>query len=136
MDNKLFNVNGRDKKRLLEAIKLLLADEYGNEGKVTGWSFHEEKGFIMYWHCESDISKFPIPLSADSICEIVWEWLKTPEANSVKLFQWEEDIDTDGSTYKGWRVYTEDWGHIKKNEHTIDHYTIGAIKPCYCWYGK
>ncbi len=138
MDNKIFDVNGRSKNQLIETLKLLLLDEYEKYRKVDGWSFSKEKGFILYWHCKEGgkANKFPVPLSPEALGEIIWEWLQTPEARSVELGDWEGDIDTDGSTERGFRVYTESWGHIKESEHTIDHYTLGAVKSVYCWYGK
>lgn len=37
----------------------------------------------------------------------------------------------------GWRLYVDKWGHVEEeNGMTIDHYSIAAFKPAYCWYGK
>ena len=42
-----------------------------------------------------------------------------------------KDVDIDGSTSKGWRVFVEDWGHVD-NHHTA----ICCISPSYLWHGK
>ncbi len=67
----------------------------------------------------------------------LWEWLQTTK-EEFELDKWEDNIeDSDVSTSKGFRVYTEDWGHICDDSGmTINHYTKFALKPIYTWYGK
>lgn len=50
IDNKVFNVNGRTKKQLELAIKLLLLDEYDKNNNVNGWYFREDKGLVLTWY--------------------------------------------------------------------------------------
>jgi len=72
-----------------------------------------------------------MPLSIDTACEIVYQWLKSDEAKTITLTGWDENADHDGSNALGWRVYVEDWGHIGS-----DWGAYCAIKPAYMWYGK
>jgi hypothetical protein len=140
MDNKIFNVNGRSKDQLEQTLKLALLDEYGKVQTVKGYVFYPEKGFVLLWHVDPNKPNekaFPVPLSYDMVANVVWDWLKTDEAESVPLGDWEDDCDHDGDNDKGFRVYTESWGHVhEKGEYTINHYSIVAIKSVYCWYGK
>lgn len=79
--------------------------------------------------------KITIPINLLVIS--IWEWLKTININEFELCDWEGNIDHDGFNEKGFRVYVENWGHIKNEDDiTIDHYTSFAVKPIYCWYGK
>ena len=141
MDNKIFDVNGRSKEQLEMTLKLALTDEYGKQSKAKGWMFAPKKGFVLLWHVDTkkpEEKLFPEPLSYDMLSHIIWDWLKTDEALSVPLGEWEEDADHDGSNDKGFRVYTDSWGHVNTDggDYTINHYSIVAIKPVYCWYGK
>lgn len=135
MDNKLFDVNGRTPEQLENTLKLLLDNEYGETRKVEGWLFDKEKGFVLYWHTEKRGHKFPVPIGYKALAQIVYEWLQSEEAGTVTLGEWEDDCDHDGSNELGFRVYLDEWGHINING-SLDHYTLGAIKPVYCWYGK
>lgn len=129
MDNRIFNVNGVTKEQLLATLKLALLNEYG-EVKVASCTVDPDKGLVLDWHSDSP-SKFPIKLKPDSICEIVWEWLQTDEARKTNLTGWDVNADHDGSNEWGFRVYCDDWGRVDGYG-----YSIVAIKPVYCWYGK
>lgn len=140
MDNRIFNVNGSGKKKLLLALSLLMDD--WAIATISHFSISKEKGFILHsWKTENtrpflNLMGDPQPLDLPDLVDVLDKWLKSPEALETKMEGWDEDIDCDGSTELGWRVYVEDWGHIKNSEHTIDHSTIAAIKPVYLWYGK
>lgn len=148
MDNKLFNINGRTKQQLVRAIDCFLFDEYGSYHSVKGWSYRKDKGFVLHSYLRendknSEVKPFtnrigiPTSINKDELVDLLWEWLSSEEASEVVLGDWEEDLDHDGSNDKGWRLYTEHWGHVfNKDGTTIDHSTLGAFKPCYCWYGK
>lgn len=147
MDNKIFNVNGKKKNRLLMALKLLLLDEYGKEQKVKGWYFSKKKGFILTWYV-GDSHKHARPftnrigeeceIDAEELVEILWDWLESDEARAMELEGWDRKFnDSDVSTDPGWRLYTDEWGHVNNPDgHTIDHYSIGALTKAYMWYGK
>ena len=143
-DNRLFDVNGRTKEQLALAVKLLLLNEYGEKEKVKGWYFSKNKGLVLTWFLPekhnatafTDAFGIPKELEEEQLVEILWEWLKTDQAKTVDFNQWESDIEHDGSNELGWRLYVEEWGHVRETEHTIDHYSIAAFKPVYLWYGK
>ena len=133
-DNRIFNVNGRTEEDLLSALKLVFNIE-GEHTKAAGWKSDKEKGLILFWHYDekpsSNMAPFPAPMTASEVMPTVLAYLRSEEAEKVKLDGWEEDADHDGHNGAGWRVYLEDWGHI-------DHspYAICAIKRIFVWYGK
>lgn len=143
MDNKIFNVNGRTKEQLRAALDLLLMDEYGGHRKVEGWYFLKDKGFVLTWHADVKLGSTaftnalgqPKVPTHEELTDILWEWLKSPDALSVPHTGWDHDADHDGDNELGWRLYTEDWGCVNRNG-GIDHYSIAALKPAYLWYGK
>lgn len=127
-DNPIFNVNGDTLKKLKQTFNLALDSD-----KINGYVFIKDKGLVLLSYVSStdkNVIKFPAPLNSDQIADIVFEWLKTEEALSVPREGWDEDADHDGDNELGWRVYTEDWGHIKGYHNAL------AIKPAYLWYGK
>jgi hypothetical protein len=142
-DNKIFNVNGRTREQLALAIKLLLLTEYNRSTKVEGWYVDPKKGLVLMWHCDGKngtafTNKMgqPEPISEEDLVEVVHKWLGTNEALLIPHENWDYDAKHDGSNELGWRLYTEDWGHIGKSGGGTDHYSIAAIKPAYLWYGK
>jgi len=141
MDNKFFNVNGVTKASLKKAVDLLLFNEYGDYQKVRGYYYHKDKGLVLTWH----VSGLAMPftnrmgkkqeIKSDELTELLWEWLGSDEAKDVNFGDFEDNMAHDGTNKLGWRLYTEDWGHISINT-VMDSYSIGAFKPMYLWYGK
>jgi hypothetical protein len=144
MDNKLFNVNGRTKEQLLLAVKLLMTDEYGELIKIKGWYYDKQKGLVLTWTGDgarifpfTDKMSRPREISPEDLTDLLWEWLQLPEAKDVTLLEDEARADFDGTNAEGWRLYTEEWGHIRSNENgTLDHYSLAAFKRVWCWYSK
>lgn len=147
MDNKIFNVNGISKEQLENALKSLLLDDYGNYKKVKAWYYSKESGFVLCWGQKDDDKKYKLftdrmgnskPIEIGELIEILWEWLYSDEAKTVKLNEFEEKLnDFDVEEKFGWRLYTDDWGHIYNSDgYTIDNYSIAAFKPMWLYYGK
>ena len=149
MDNKVFNVNGKTREQLKLAIQLLLLNEYNDKQKVRGWYFRKDKGLVLTWLSETreNVTPFtnrmgqPEDINEDELTDQLWEWLSSDQAKEVEHTEgdrWDRSLkDSDVSMDDGWRLYTEDWGHIKEeNGHTIDHYSIAAFKKVALWYGK
>lgn len=127
-DNVIFNVNGEGFDKLKATIQLALG-----QGTISAWKFIKEKGIIFYSYASDnnkDVNRFPSKLGAGSIATMAFEWLKSDEAKTVPLEGWDADSDHDGSNELGWRVYTEDWGHVS------GEWNAFAVKPAYMWYGK
>lgn len=143
MDNRFFNVNGKTKEQLKLALELLLFNEYGEKDKVAGWYFSKQKGFVLTWanpdkHKSSPFTNRlgqPEEIDVNELLELLWKWKDTEQASTVELEDFEDDADHEGSNDKGWRLYTEKWGHIEEGS-SIDHYSIAAFKPVWLWYGK
>ena len=150
MDNKVFNVNGKTKEQLTLALELLLSDEYNfkKDKNVDGWYFNPKRGFVLTWYINerNDTQAFtdrlgnPKPIEIPELVDILWDWLQSDQALTFEIKgKWDEKIegDSDVSCDRGWRLYTDEWGHINNPDgYTIDHYTIGALKPVWLWYGK
>lgn len=147
MDNRVFNVNGRTLDQLRLAVKLLLLNEYGDEKTVKGWYYSKKKGMILTWYVGSshkdsipftDRMGKPTEIDANELSILLWNWLDSDEANNIKLDGWDKKFDDgDVSTEPGWRLYTDEWGHVNNPDgHTIDHYSIAAFTKAYMWYGK
>ncbi len=140
MDNKQFNINGRTKEQLNLAVELLLLDEYGGKKGATGYYFSKEKGLVLTWHINSNkVTAFtnrlgqPEKMYAKELTDTLWKWLDTEEAKSTEKTDWDSDSDHDGSNELGWRLYVDEWGHIKGANGSLDHYSIAAFKPAYLW---
>jgi hypothetical protein len=139
MDNQVFNINGTDKKLLKKVLKLaFMLNPYR---KAEAWKIDKEKGLVLFWSKEKDTTAFVEPLDAKGVFGFVWDFLNSEEALKIDLKDWDrnlEDDGFDGSTDRGWRVYTERWGRIGKGNSEYDSYNYSflAITPCYAWYGK
>ena len=148
MDNRIFDVNGKTKEQLHLAVKLLLLDEYNSilSKKVQGWYLNPKKGLVLTWYVGENQKKAtpftnrmgePEPIDVDELTNLLWDWLSSEEADSIELDGWDKDLkDSDVSMSPGWRLYAEEWGHVKETEHTIDHYSIAAFRKVNLWYGK
>ena len=137
MDNKQFNVNGGTKDMLRATLQLALVQENEKSDpshqKAKGYVFDQKHGLILLWSVDVNKgeSAFIAPLGADALTEMIWEWLKSDQAKSVPLLDWDADIDQDGHNSRGWRVYCGNWGHIGSIQ-----YAITAIQPAMLWHGK
>lgn len=124
--NAIFNINGQGLDGLKKTLELAFGDK-----TVFGFRYQKEKGLILYNYGSSDkLTKFPVPITAAQAAEIAFQWLETGEAKHVPMKGWDANADHDGDNEPGWRVYTEDWGHVDGDWNCI------AVKPAYMWYGK
>ncbi|WP_435624489.1 hypothetical protein [Flagellimonas sp.] len=132
MDNRDFNVTGRSKQQLLQTIKCLLLNEYGDFRKVQAWKFVKQKGLILYWSDSvKDSHKMMGNLNPEQITDAVWQWLQTEEAKTTTLSGNDVDCKHDGHNKIGFRVYNEGWSEVEGHD-----YSICAVTPRHCWYGK
>jgi len=149
MDNKVFNVKGRTIEQLEKAVDLLLFNEYGKYDEVKGWYFVPNKGLVLTWYVGESCPNataftnrmgMPEPIGKEELVETLWNWLFTEQANRVTYEEqndWDNELnDSDVTEKLGWRLYTDSWGHVEVIKHTIDHYSVAAFKPSWCWYGK
>lgn len=82
-----------------------------------------DETLILLWHEQKDALKLPYPLELEDAIHFVKGWLKK--------ISYEEEPNHDGSNGKGWRVFTEQWGHVAGH-----HYAIVGIQPKWAMYGK
>lgn len=78
---------------------------------------------ILLWHGERDALALPYPLELGDAIQFVAGWLRNAPFG--------KEPDHDGSNGKGWRVFTEDWGHVAGH-----HCAILAVQPAWAMYGK
>lgn len=131
MGNKIFNVNGRGIEKLEKTLELCFLQNSDNT-TAKSWYVDEEKGLILQWS-DSVVKGTSLlaPMNANLITPMIFKWINSEEAKKIKLEGWDCDHDHDGHNSLGWRVYVEDWGHIKS-----DWGAICAITPAYMWHGK
>lgn len=133
MDNRQFNVNGEGREMLLRALELACIQEgaLDRPSKIRSWKVLPDHGMVLYW-VETEGNRLPGEGStAAEFLPMLWAWLESGEASTIRKTGWDVDADHDGSNVPGWRVYVEDWGHVGGS-----HYTICAVKPVCLWLGK
>jgi hypothetical protein len=104
---------------------------YGTDGKATSTSHSENlrvspdgtETLILFWRDEGAAIPLPFPMVLSDAINFVKGWLRTRELV--------DEPDHDGSNGKGWRVFTEAWGHVAGF-----HYAICGIQPAWAMYGK
>lgn len=135
MDNKIFNVNGSGYAMLEQTLILAFMQSGGESYPSTakGWIFNKDKGLILLWSVDgrTDVCRFPIPMFASDVVNMVYKWLGSNEALTMTFTGWDADADHDGCNELGWRVYVEDWGKVGG-----DSGAICAVRPSYNWLGK
>ena len=144
MDNKIFNVNGRTIEQLELAVQLVLLDEYGQHDVVSGYYVSPKKGMVITRDVTVGKSKPftdslgnpKIIIGYKELASILFDWLMSPEAKTIECIGGDENYPHDGSNDLGWRIYVEEWGHIRGDDNCLDHSSIFAFKPAYLWYGK
>lgn len=131
MDNKLLDINGQSKELLAKALEIAFAQEGGKLQKVVAFIKSPTHGLILCWAKDSESIPLISPLTHSEILDMVWAYLQTDEAKEVHKEDWEVDPnDGDVSITDGWRIYTEEWGHVNNNQ-----FAICAIKHVYLWWG-
>jgi hypothetical protein len=79
---------------------------------------------ILCWNDEDGAARLPFPLKAADAVPFVTGWLASEgDAGPVP--------DHDGDNDKGWRVFTDHWGHVAGC-----HYAIAGIQAQWAMYGK
>lgn len=124
---------------------------YAPEGLKPGVQYNPER---VEFETKYPAQRLPTKMTAAQVTEMVWTWLNSEEANvcvewtdkykppekdnydchhgeASGYSSWDKVIDMDGTIGIGWRVFCNDWGHVRD-----DHSGICAIKPAALWYGK
>lgn len=100
----------------------------GHQLHVHHWSQDEEakdgrQTLILLWHEERDSIALPYPLNHVQAATFAADWLE--HANYGR------QPDHDGDNGRGWRAFTDGWGHVAGH-----HYAIVGIQPAWAMYGK
>lgn len=124
-DNAIFNVNGSGIEKLTKVLSCAMG------GQFAGYRIHNTLGFILYSYKTGDrMIPFPSKINAVQAAQMIFDWMKSDEAKKIPCEGWDCNSDHDGSNEKGWRVYTQDWGHADGDWNCV------IVKPAYLWYGK
>lgn len=101
------------------------------ETSANGWATDREgKRLILFWSASNDsgsasrIHPLPSSMGLKRAVDFVQDWLDAVDYGP--------EPDTDGSTGKGSRVYSESWGHIDGHGWA----SFVAIEPEWIVYGK
>jgi hypothetical protein len=78
---------------------------------------------LLLWHEERGSQPLPYELSLPEAIGFVSGWLKRADFGA--------EPGHDGSNGKGFRAFTEAWGHVYGH-----HYAIVAVQPAWALYGK
>jgi hypothetical protein len=148
MDNRTIDVTSEGDEALLLAMELIWPNATG--GKATHYKLAQLKPEVRYygepktthhfkslvvdpkqgtptlillWHNEEGATQFPYEMDLKEAYQFVIGWLKRANPGPQP--------DHDGDNNAGWRLFTEDWGHVWTSTHAIF-----AIQPAWAMYGK
>lgn len=96
-----------------------VASHYSTDEIVPG----KPNTLILLAYEENDALKLPYPLNLKQTTEFGLGWLDEVE--------YDDQPDHDGSNGKGWRLFTNYWGHVANY-----HSAIVGIQPIWAMYGK
>ena len=106
--------------------------EGGEEGQPQMFVHHSEEDvagkdgdptLILLWSHEGIAVPLPYPLDLEGAYGLVTGWLRQVEYGS--------EPGHDGSNGRGWRLFTDGWGHVAGH-----HYGIVGVQPLWAMYGK
>lgn len=80
---------------------------------------------ILFWHDEKGAQKLPFSLNCKQAAKFIADWLSSPDCD------WGGQPDHDGDNGRGFRIFTESWGHVAGHS-----YAIVAAQPAWAMYGK
>jgi len=140
MDNFKIDITCEKTKPLHDALSIIMTQH----GVLRGYRIDKGKSgkprMILFWMEDSSMTPFPFEVSRGDrpqrtgflrdttdrlpwLVEMIEGWLSNVEYG--------KQPDHDGDNGRGWRVYTEAWGHVDDNSHTAC-----AIEPEWAWHGK
>lgn len=124
MDNHRIDLTWEGEERFRTVLSLLV-NEHGRrkDKSFTHYAEDPDYGLILYWTDSKDAKKLPRPMTGDQLVNFAWDWLQKQDYGSQP--------DHDGSNGKGWRIFNESWGHVKR-----DWAAFCAIQPIWAMYGK
>lgn len=83
---------------------------------------------VFYWsmpEASQNAHSLPFAIDAAMATDLAIGWIEKTAEYPI------DDMDCDGSTDKGWRVWNEKWGRVNGS-----HYGVFAISPEWVYYGK
>lgn len=119
MDNFRLDATSQGLDNLERCMKVIVL----GHRKAIGYEVNKEKGLILFWAEHERATPLPFGLDAKGAAEFMMHWLEEADYGS--------EPDHDGDNGKGWRVYSEGWGHVDDlwQAHV-------AIQPVWAMYGK
>ena len=123
MDNHRIDLTREGESRFRTVLSLLLSQHNRKDGLFEHYCVDPDVGLVLFWTKCSISQPLPYPMRIGALVEFAWNWLDTADYGRKPNF--------DGSSGKGWRIYNEDWGHVKG-----EWAAICAIQPVWAMYGK
>jgi hypothetical protein len=117
MDNFSFDMTSEGDATLRKAFLL-----FPSARKAVGFRI-DGKRFVLYWADSPKMSKLPYPMSPEPAVELLVGWLAQVDYG--------RQPDHDGDNGKGWRLFTEKWGHVDG-----EWQAYAAVEPVWAMYGK
>ena len=82
-----------------------------------------EKGMVLYWAECGRATALPLEMTLKQAAGFAAGWLEHADYGSRP--------DIDGDSKRGWRLYTESWGHVGG-----EWQAFAAVHPAWALYGK
>lgn len=124
------SINGENKEELQKAFEFAFALD-GSKNLPQYYSTEEGK-FIFYTYDPKNdkVYKTPPNASIDTLVNIVWDFLKSPESRN---FFTEKQDDIDGSTYLGWQIFIPRYADVIPG---ASWYSLLGVKHDWIYYHK
>lgn len=126
MDNFQIDITGEGEESLLDGIRIALRHNAPG-GSICGYTITDEEGLVFLWSTDDYplAVRLPFVLDAAGATDFAGRWLRAPN------LPWPKRPDIDGSCGKGWRLYTQRWGHVGPYS-----YAVVAFQPVWKMVGK
>ena len=114
-------------KKFITKIKYFCRDKDGGHYTHHYTELVEDKDgidtLILLWSKERESIQLPFPLGLTQTVDFIVGWLDN--------LNYGGQPDHDGDNGKGWRIFTESWGHVAGYS-----YTVVGVQPAWAMYGK
>lgn len=121
MDNRKIELLLEGKEDFVAAMRLAI-----NNRETIGYRVHENE-MTLFWSKTSpcdDFKELPYSMFTNDVINFVWGWLESVSPMSAKP-------DHDGDNEKGFKIYTDGWGHGK-----FGWQSFVNVTPIWAMHGK
>ena len=127
MDNFKIDISAESFDSIIDALKIAFRHNGSHARCWTTGKLDDVSTLILFWStpepCWVEVNEFPAPLAARDAAEVVRQWLDIQDYEGEPIF--------DGSSYRGFRIFADDWGHVGGSM-----YAICGVQPYWSMHGK